>query len=84
MIEITTTFRGAPVSVRARIVLVETTAAEHAESPDCMSATVENIEIAFHEGGDVEMLAASEPDEPEMRGIVQALLTAYVERGGDA
>ena len=85
MIEITTTFRGVPVSVRARIVLVETTAADQAEFPDSMTATIEGIEMAVHDDDDdAEMLVDIEPDGPEMLALVQELLTAYVRRGGDA
>ena len=88
MIEITTTIRGVPMSVRARIVTGETTDEEQAEFPDAVSATVEDIEIAFHEGGDAEMLGDFDGDfdldESEMRGILQELLAAYVKRGGDA
>ena len=75
MIEITTTFRGVPVSVRG---------ADRSEFPDAMSATVEDIEIAFHEGGAHAMPSGLDLRGPEMLALVQELLAAYVRRGGDA
>ena len=85
MIEIKTTLRGVPVSVRATVFSDETTAEERAKYPaDAMAAVVQDIEITSDDDRAAEVLDGFDSESPEMRGIFEELITAYVRRGGDA